>query len=88
MMTEEQHLLTCLGEECNEVAQRCSKAVRFGMHEQQPGQYLDNKQRIEDELGDLLAVAEMLGLRLEANPSKAEKVRRYMVYSRQQGTLE
>lgn len=31
-MTQEQYLLVCLMEECNEVAQECAKALRFGLH--------------------------------------------------------
>jgi hypothetical protein len=46
-MTREQHLLTILAEECGEVVQRASKAIRFGLDESQPGQLDDNKKRLE-----------------------------------------
>lgn len=59
-LTREQLLLICLAEECNEVAQRASKALRFGLHEVQPGQPYDNSQRLTDELIDLLGVMELL----------------------------
>ena len=49
-----------LAEECNEVGIRCSKAGRFGIDEIQPGQDLDNRQRIIYELNDVFAVIEML----------------------------
>jgi len=34
-MNRMEHLLAVLAEECAEVAQRCSKAQRFGMHQKQ-----------------------------------------------------
>ena len=55
-MTRTEHLLTILAEECAEVAQRVSKAVRFGLAEVQPGQEKTNAQRIMDEMNDLCAV--------------------------------
>jgi len=59
-MTRSEHLLVILAEECNEVAQRVSKALRFGLEEIQPGQGKTNAERISDELDDLMAVLEML----------------------------
>ncbi len=59
-MTRQEHLLVILMEECAEVAQRASKALRFGLTEIQPGQALTNAQRIEYELGDLYTIHEML----------------------------
>lgn len=88
-MTREQHLLTVLAEECAEVAQRAAKAARFGMDEVQPGQDLNNKQRIEQELGDLLGVADMLWLRPDekARAAKPGRVERYMNLSRERGLV-
>lgn len=64
MMTRTQYLLNCLAEECAEVAQRASKAARFGLDEAQldlPEDFgLTNAVRIEHELADLLAVYNML----------------------------
>lgn len=59
-MTRTEHLLTCVAEECLEVAQRATKALRFGLSEVQPGQPLNNAQRIAEELIDLFAVLRML----------------------------
>jgi len=56
----ERELLTILAEECCEVAQRCTKALRFGTSEIQPGQNLSNSERIEMELGDVKAVIRRL----------------------------
>ncbi|MCI0620064.1 MAG: hypothetical protein L0387_00030 [Acidobacteria bacterium] len=80
----ERHLLGILAEECAEVAIRASKAQRFGMHEVQPGQRLNNRARLETELDDLRAVAEMLVCRTLAwrRLEKRRKVKKYMDYAR------
>ncbi|RDT14077.1 hypothetical protein, partial [Escherichia coli] len=52
-LNETQYLLDVLSEECNEIAVRASKAIRFGLDEIQPGQSLTNAQRLALELDDL-----------------------------------
>lgn len=59
-MTRSDHLLWILAEECAEVAQRASKAARFSLSEEQPGQAMSNAERIMQEVADLMAVVEML----------------------------
>ena len=59
-MNKNEYLLTCLAEECAEVAQRVSKALRFGVTEVQQGQPLNNAERIMGEINDLIAVVEIL----------------------------
>lgn len=59
-MNRAQYLLTCTSEECDEVGQRASKAVRFGLSEIQSGQDLTNAQRIVYEFNDLFAVMQEL----------------------------
>lgn len=96
-MTRSEYLLTCLAEECAEVAQRVSKALRFGLSEVQPGQPMSNADRILGELDDLLAVTTILqleGVLPEAGPpsdavvdAKRAKIERFMAISREQGTL-
>lgn len=77
-------------EECNEVAQRASKALRFGLSEVQPGQPLANAERIRQEFADLCGVYELIGLN---SPSRAHinakkiKVRKFLDYSAECGTL-
>lgn len=90
MLTETEHLLTVLGEECAEVAQRCSKAIRFGLADIDPHRKETAKRVLERELGDLMAVVEILGLeiRAEDKAAKREKLKKYMAYSRTAGTLE
>lgn len=89
-MNVKEHLLTILSEECAEVAQRASKAARFGLKEIQPGQAEDNTRRLERELAELLAVAQILGLtvREEDKLLKRVKVEKYMAYALEIGTLQ
>lgn len=85
-----ENLLTILAEECAEAAQRASKAIRFGLTEVQPGQSDDNVRRLERELADVVAVAEMIGLQIR-DADKAEKKRKvleYTLYSQKIGTVE
>lgn len=70
-----EHLLTLLSEECAEVSQRASKAIRFGLLEVQDGQKMDNAERVVDEFHDLIAVIlimERRGIVPHAFPSEEE----------------
>lgn len=96
-MNRHEHYLSCLAEECSEVAVRVSKALRFGLNECQPGQMLNNRQRIEEELRDLIAVAEILAeegvISVGFHPkaldpiAKRARIERFMAISREQGVL-
>lgn len=94
-MNRIEHLLSILGEECNEVAQRVSKALRFGLKESQAGQDLDNAQRIRKELDHLLVAVEMLceegALSAYVDPNEMDRkrtaVEHYLKYSMECGTL-
>lgn len=88
MISREKYLLNMLAEEASEVAQRASKAIRFGLAEKQTGQDKSNLARLVDEMIDLAAVAKMLNLplptRLDMNEAIAEKiakVEKYYQYS-------
>lgn len=52
-MKPDQYHLCKIAEECAEVAQRALKAQQFGLGEIQPGQNLDNLDRLMDEFHDL-----------------------------------
>lgn len=52
----ENELLIILSEECNEVGQRAAKMQRFGINEIQPGQPHTNRERLSQEVGDLMGV--------------------------------
>lgn len=95
-MNAQEYLLTALSEELIESAHRVSKALRFGLTEVQPGQSLNNSQRIDLEINDIYAVLDILeerGINLGSyNPALVEakkaKVRKYMEYSREAGALQ
>lgn len=100
-MTRTEHLLTILSEECNETAQRVSKALRFSLEEVQPGQQigLDNAERILVEFFDAWAMIRMLtdegklpmwsDLSIESHvQSKKIRVETYLRLSKENGTLQ
>lgn len=100
MINKTTYLLICVIEECAEVIQRVCKAIRFGLKEIQPGQDLNNEERIFAEACDLAAVMAMLetqGVKL-GNPKndgakiliemKIRKVEEFMKLSRKLGVLE
>lgn len=93
-MNRGEHLLTILSEECAEVIQAVTKALRFGMHE---GRDISgtNLLRLKQELNDVYAVVEMvqcefdIGLERDGYSimDKQEKVEKYLKYSKKCGTL-
>jgi NTP pyrophosphatase (non-canonical NTP hydrolase) len=97
-VTRSEHLLVIGMEECDEVSQRISKALRFGMDEVQPDPVANadgftNRERISNELADLLGVLAMLGVDIDSPyvhtraRQKQEKVENYLRYSEECGTL-
>jgi NTP pyrophosphatase (non-canonical NTP hydrolase) len=58
MDTKIHEVMAILTEECGEVIQAISKCFRFGLDEEYSGR--TNRQRLEEELGDLLAMIEIL----------------------------
>lgn len=100
-MNRTEHLLTVLGEEGAEVAQRVSKALRFGLEEVQPGQPDDNAERIRFEVYDLIGTYMILAeeqalppLHLDAElverftERKRTKIETFMAISRREGVLQ
>ena len=49
-----------LQEECAEVIQAVSKCSRFGIDNYKPGKPLTNREHLEEELGDLLAMVDIM----------------------------
>ena len=89
-MTREEHLLTILAEECAEVAQRCSKALRFGLDEIQEGQSLTNAERITQELEGLKGTYMLLfeekklpRMRIGNVKNKQVRIEKWLNYSEQ-----
>jgi hypothetical protein len=98
-MNKQEHLLTILSEECAEVAQCASKALRFGLKDIKPGTQKQNTERIMEEFYDLVATMEKLqsynvlpewgedriNFHKEAKKSQVEK---FLDYSEKVGTLQ
>lgn len=95
-------LLVHVAEEANEVAQRATKALRFGLDEVQEGQDLTNAERIRQECLDLQVVLQMVA-ETAGNPGmfattnaeydrydreKRARVERYLTLSATQGVLD
>lgn len=86
----EREVLTILMEECAEVIQRASKAIRFGLAEIQPEQPFSNSTRLALEIGDVLAVielcqeAEMIStyMPIQRMSVKRGKLKKYMQFSK------
>jgi NTP pyrophosphatase (non-canonical NTP hydrolase) len=53
-------ILLILQEECAETTQAVSKCFRFGPDQIKPGKSKTNMEHLEEELGDLLAMIELL----------------------------
>jgi NTP pyrophosphatase (non-canonical NTP hydrolase) len=52
--------MNILSEECAEVIQAVSKINRFGIDNLKPGKPKTNREHLEEELGDLLAMVDIL----------------------------
>jgi NTP pyrophosphatase (non-canonical NTP hydrolase) len=94
-MTAIEYLLITLAEECLEVAHRCSKALRFGLDDVEPGEEETNREKIAQELDDVAGAADELRDRgvlrdrsVGAITRKREKIKKMMEYSRGRGTLD
>lgn len=78
-------VMNILSEECAEVIQAISKCHRFGLDNFKPGKPLTNAQHLEGEIGDLLAMIDLLQLKgiitskgLEAAKlAKVEKLKKW-----------
>ena len=86
MNEDTREIILILSEECAEVAKEVSKIMRFGPDQIKPGKDKTNIQVLEEELGDLLAMVELLtdknigvtknGLEL-AKKAKFEKLKKW-----------
>ena len=102
MLTRKEYLLQLLQEECVEVAERASKAVRFGLEEVPSLEHLpsnirqcNNAELIMHEVNDLLGILTIMwaeGLLPPVDQKALEvkklRVEKYMDYSRKLGILE
>jgi NTP pyrophosphatase (non-canonical NTP hydrolase) len=60
MNSREKEVMDILQEECAEVIQAISKISRFGLDNFKPGKPKTNREHLEEELGDLYAMIEIL----------------------------
>jgi len=60
MNTKSHEIMSILQEECSEVIQAVSKINRFGIDNYKPGKPKTNREHLEEELGDLLAMVDLL----------------------------
>ena len=68
-------ILLIMQEECAEVTQAISKCFRFGLDNHKPGKPKTNREHLEEELGDLVAMItllEMQGMVSQYNIEKAK----------------
>jgi NTP pyrophosphatase (non-canonical NTP hydrolase) len=84
MNDDTREVLLILQEECAEVTQAVSKCFRFGPDQMKPGKERTNINMLEEEIGDLFAMVELLtdlniGVTLEgiaeAKKNKFEKLK-------------
>jgi NTP pyrophosphatase (non-canonical NTP hydrolase) len=75
MDTNVNEILLIMQEECAEVTQAISKCFRFGLDNIKPGKPKTNREHLEEELGDLVAMItllEMNGVISQLNIEKAK----------------
>lgn len=60
MDNEVKEILCISQEECSEVSQAVSKIFRFGWESKHPKTGVNNKEHLEEEIGDLLCMVDIL----------------------------
>ena len=60
MEAQTKEAMDILQEECAEVIQAVSKISRFGLDNLKPGKSKTNREHLEEELGDMMAMVEIL----------------------------
>jgi NTP pyrophosphatase (non-canonical NTP hydrolase) len=87
MNDDTREVLLILQEECAEVTQAVSKCFRFGPDQMKPGKERTNINMLEEEIGDLFAMVELLtdlniGVTLEGiAEAKKNKFKKLKVWS-------
>jgi NTP pyrophosphatase (non-canonical NTP hydrolase) len=85
MNSVEKEVMLIAQEECAEVIQAISKVFRFGMDDVHPNTNKSNRDSLEEEVGDLLCMIELLQQHgivnpinvLNANVSKRNKLKKW-----------
>lgn len=93
-LSEEQHLLVCLAEECAEVQHAMMKMFRFGKVDGYAERVTTNFEDLQNEAWDLRAVLLLLEDRgilkappLDAIRKKWAKIEHYVEYAKRGGTI-
>lgn len=95
-MNIKEQLLIILSEECAEVQQSVSKALRFGLNDSRPGTNSTNAKDIEKEFIEAMAVRDMLrelgAINQPSNSKqiyddKRKRIEKYLEVSRKNGAL-
>jgi hypothetical protein len=60
MNSKTKEVMDILQEECAEVIQAVSKVSRFGIDNVKPGKPKTNREHLEEEIGDLLAMVDIM----------------------------
>lgn len=92
-MTYEQYLLVQLAEEAAEIGEMASKCIRFGLDEKRADLDQNNRERLIDEINDLIGVVEALNfpggyLYYSKVDAKQYKIKKYADYSRKLGIID
>ncbi len=85
MDSQTKEVMDILQEECAEVIQAVSKISRFGLDNFKPGKPKTNREHLEEELGDMLAMIDILlinnivswGNLHKAKRAKIEKLKKW-----------
>lgn len=76
MNAKEHEIMNILSEECAEVIQAVSKCNRFGMDNYKPGKPKTNREHLEEELGDLVAMIDLMIEHSLINPVSLDRAKR------------
>jgi NTP pyrophosphatase (non-canonical NTP hydrolase) len=75
MDDQTKEVMSILQEECAEVTQAVSKCFRFGLDNYKPGKPLTNREHLEVELGDVVAMVDLLVERGIVSAESIEKAK-------------
>jgi len=75
MDTNVNEILLIMQEECAEVTQAISKCFRFGLDNHKPGKPKTNREHLEEELGDLVAMITLLEMHGVVSQHSIEKAK-------------
>lgn len=76
MDNQVKEILCITQEECSEVSQSVSKIFRFGWESVHPKTGVNNKEHLEEEIGDLLCMVDILTEKCIISDSKVNEARK------------